>query len=1053
MFILYALAAGLMVGRLAGGRFDRIAAIRLRWAPLAVAGFAAQLALFSSLGTSLPSGIGPVLYVASTGAVLAVVVRNAKLAGFRLIALGAASNLAAIVANGGYMPTTEAALQAVGRGMSEGYSNSVTAPAPALDLLVDRFAMPHWLPLANVFSVGDVLIGAGIAVAIAFAMRGPQADLRAQAASLVRRLAAVPRSRRGSVAVFALILGTLGVVGYAEIVVHLSPIEAPLTVPWPVLAVAFFLAESKVIVVAFRQETHSFSLSELPAVVGLFFVDPPSYVVAMVAGTLVGLLLARQPVIKILFNICQYLLGAIVLIAVFRAFAPVSGTPGPLSWVAAFAATVASSVIGATAIATVITMSGAAPQLQRLPQMLQAGAVVAIVNTSLALLAVDIIWVDPVRLWLLAVPLGMLFLAYRAYLAERRKHESLELLYESSRVFQRSPELDSAIVSLLEHAREMFQCDLAELILLNREGPAVSHRTTVGPGDRIRVMVPVEEPIDFLERLRREQTSYLYVPGPDLPVSSDRLFRHAMVSPLRGDAGLIGAVMVADRVGEDEEFDADELRLLDTVANHTATALENTHLERSLAELSQLKEELRHMAFYDSLTGLPNRAMFHDRVRARLAVDRGSTVAAVLFLDLDDFKVVNDSMGHVAGDALLRGVGERLQDNIRAGDVAARLGGDEFAVLLDDTRSLERALNVAQRILESLHVPIAVADREFIVSASVGVAAATMGEMAADDLLRNADVAMYMAKARGKGSVSVYDPEMHAAVIERHELRNQLSGAIRRDELQVHYQPIVALANGAIEGFEALVRWNHPERGFIPPDSFIALAEENGSIATLGQQVLQRAAAQAQRWTALEGMPPVTITVNVSPHQVRRAGYIDEVREALAETGLDPSRLVLEMTETAMFKDSQGAISKLQELRAEGVRIAVDDFGTGYSSLGFLRKFPVDILKIAREFVQSDDDAQDWAFAQAIIALGGALGLTIVAEGIETREQHNRLKDFGCDLGQGFLYARALEASRVSAFVATFAKSEAPRLVRPEPEPHGLTTLRIADRANLGFSP
>ena len=388
----------------------------------------------------------------------------------------------------------------------------------------------------------------------------------------------------------------------------------------------------------------------------------------------------------------------------------------------------------------------------------------------------------------------------------------------------------------------------------------------------------------------------------------------------------------------------------------------------------------------------------------------------ILFLDLDDFKVINDTVGHGAGDVLLKGFAERLGACVRSTDLAARLGGDEFGVLLDDGPDLANAERVATRLMGALRTPFKLSGREFTVGASIGVAAGARG-MAVEDLLRNADVAMYAAKTQGKSQLAVWDPRMHRAVIERHELSTDLSRAINRDELEVHYQPLVALATGQVTGFEALVRWNHPTKGVVAPDEFILLAEQSGAIVSLGHSVLERASREAVRWRTMPGLEEATISVNLSPHQIARPEFVDEVRDILISTGLEPSRLVLEMTETAMFRDFDGAIQKLQALRRVGVRLAVDDFGNGYSSLGYLRRFPVDELKIPREFLGVDDDPEQWAFAHAIVALGKTLGLTIVAEGIEQGGQRDRLRQLGCDIGQGYLFSRAVPRDRIASVV------------------------------------
>ncbi|HKG56931.1 MAG TPA: EAL domain-containing protein, partial [Candidatus Limnocylindrales bacterium] len=686
---------------------------------------------------------------------------------------------------------------------------------------------------------------------------------------------------------------------------------------------------------------------------------------------------------------------------------------------AAFAATLTTSVVAAVAIATAISLSGGAPQFQKLPEMLQFGGLVALANTSLALLAVSILWIHTQAIWLLVVPVATLFVAYRAYVSEREKHERLELLYESSRILQNSPALDSALLALLQHAREMFRAEVAEIVLYPRrdpEGDALRTRTTRDGQSEVMAPLALVAGDPVRRRITTDRRAFLHAPAPDWrpgPVT----IRQAMTCPLNGERGLMGEMSVANRLTEGTSFLGDDLRLLEMIANQAAAALENGQLEQSLAELSRLKEQLRHQAYHDSLTGLPNRALFTERVDERLAHSAAGSplIPVVLFLDLDDFKVVNDTLGHAAGDRLLVMVAERIAGCIRAGDIAARLGGDEFAILLEDRADLSRSIGVANRILDALQAPFAMAEKEIVVGGSIGVAVGRDTDERAQDLLRKADMAMYTAKSAGKRRLSVFDPTVHASIVARHELSAELAGSIARAELAVHYQPIIDLASLRMTGVEALVRWNHPTRGLVPPDEFVRLAEENGTILELGRWVVVEACDQLVAWKHAGILrSPISLALNLSPIQLQQPGFVEDMESILLRTGFEPSELVIEMTETAMFRDSETTIAKLESLRSRGVRIAVDDFGTGYSSLGYLRRFPVDILKIARDFIVApDSDPDEWAFAHAIVALGRTLGLTIVAEGIEEPGQLDRLRELGCQLGQGFLLGRPMPAEDI----------------------------------------
>src|SRR3954447_4719085 len=422
-------------------------------------------------------------------------------------------------------------------------------------------------------------------------------------------------------------------------------------------------------------------------------------------------------------------------------------------------------------------------------------------------------------------------------------------------------------------------------------------------------------------------------------------------------------------------------------------------------------DTMLHQALHDALTGLPNRALFTDRLKHALTHGRRrGTACGVIFLDLDRFKTVNDSLGHAAGDELLVSVARRIDDSLRSADTSARLGGDEFAVLLEDLAGPEECVIVAQRIADALRAPVVVQGREVFVSASVGIAC---GRHGASELLRQADVAMYRAKALGKGRHAVYEESMQAEVIERLELEGQLQRAIERDEIDVYYQPVIALDGQTLAGFEALARWHHPTRGLVPPPHFIPLAEENGSIVALGRHVLRTACAQARRW--LDEYPsdePRIMSVNLSGRQLEDPNIVSDVAAALVDTGLPAAALVLEITETVLMHDTEATISRLADLKALGVRLAVDDFGTGYSSLRYLRRFPIDILKMAKPFVDGLASREGEALARTIVELGSSLGLRTVAEGIEGVAEMAQLRALGCELRPGYLFARPLTAGQ-----------------------------------------
>jgi diguanylate cyclase (GGDEF)-like protein len=758
--------------------------------------------------------------------------------------------------------------------------------------------------------------------------------------------------------------------------------------PW-LLAVLFCLSEAFLVHVAFRREAYSVSLSEVAVVIGLFFATGPEVVLAQLLGAGVSLVLhRRQRPYKLCFNLAHMAVGTGTALWVFHALGPGADPVSTRAGLVAMAATAAAVCVSAPAVVAVIWLYERRPPAAKLAQGVLVHFAAGAANTSLGLMAVVLMWVRPGAGWLMVVPAGVILAAYRTILVSRRKQESLQFLYEASGILHRGPSREGPMVELLDLARRMFNADYAELTLLPVDEGERGLRTTVGPGDAVSRLQPVD--------LHRDD-----VPGP------------AMVVHLQGEHRRVGTMVLAGPSSVRRTFTRRDFQLFETLANQVGVALENGVLETSLAQLTALKEELRHQAFHDDLTGLGNRALFVAEVARVAERPRPGEAVAVLFVDLDDFKTVNDTLGHAAGDELLVQTAERLRRCLRPQDVAARLGGDEFAVLLAGFDVDGDAVHVAERLLSSLLQPVVVGDDELQLSASIGVAVGAAGACSVDELLRNADVAMYTAKLRGKGRWERFEPHMQRAVAARHAVKTQLHAAVERDEFVLRYQPIVDVDSGCIVGAEALVRWRHPTRGLLAPADFIELAEEVGLLGRLGRRILRTACVHASEW------PGLFVSVNVSPRELQHPDFVANVDAVLRETGVAPSSVLLEITENAMVDGTARAARVVRELRSLGVRVAVDDFGTGYSSLRYLDELDVDVLKMAKPFVDGlARERNRPALAQAIVQLGVSLELELIAEGVESHDQLDALRDMGCRLAQGFLLSRPVDAGELARLLA-----------------------------------
>lgn len=621
----------------------------------------------------------------------------------------------------------------------------------------------------------------------------------------------------------------------------------------------------------------------------------------------------------------------------------------------------------------------------------------------------------------------------RVYASLRERQALLEKLsLIESLIAMRAP-LDEVFDAITSGATEILGDAMASLYFLDPTDPSILRATSaVGVPSSIdsrATRVPVGRGALGKAVANDELVvveNYSSWAGALEPASASGV-RATMAAPVHEGGKVVGALVVASQTPE-RIYSATEQDMLRSLAEHTGLAVTDA---RTVKALQEAVDDALHKALHDPLTGLSNRARFIDRLEHALTVRRPRGVeVAVLYVDIDDFKMVNDRFGHPTGDRLLVEVAERLLGAVRAGDTVARLGGDEFAVLFENAEGVAHAERGAGRILEAFNTPFLLGHHEVSASASIGIALAGPSGTTPDEALRNADVAMYRAKNAGKARAVVFEPGMYETLVERIELKAELRQALDRHEIEAHFQPIVDLSTERVVGVEALARWWHPRRGWVPPEVFIPVAEETGDILSLGRQVLLQACSWAGAWHKRHpDEPSLSVSVNVSARQLQDPGLPTDVAQALMASQLTPASLVLEITETVLMQDTEGSLARLKELKDIGVRLALDDFGTGYSSLSYLRRFPVDLLKIDRSFITALSAGDEVPLiVEAIVALGDVLGLDSVAEGVEEVGELTALRSIGCRFGQGFHFAEPMNAQELDRHLAATAHPSAPGL-------------------------
>ena len=794
------------------------------------------------------------------------------------------------------------------------------------------------------------------------------------------------------------------------------------------------------------------------------YLTPGETLAVLASAVLIGQVWHRRGPLKAAFNVGEMVTAAGAGLAVSRLLGAGTGDLGNRALLAAAVGGLVYAAVSMLLVAGVITAVQRSPYLD----IVRDGIVVRLVMWT-ASLAVGVLLAVALEghLWLLvlmAAPVAMFQIACARALSQFNERHKIERLYEAAGSIRSSMDSRQVVAQLLQSAQRLLDGTEARLV------PTGSRREPGALRSAVDATVAVEVPAriaggaweendegllralasvassalsnaTMFERLRAvtaslaegvvslDERGVVTFANPAaermLGVADGKLLGrplhavvHARPGAPMGDTHecRLGALLAAGGAARDDDdvftrADGTHIPVAVTMSPALGDAgNQGTVMAfRDITERKAFEEELSHRMFHDGLTGLSNRALFTDRLaQAHVRGLRNRTPYAVLFIDLDRFKVVNDSLGHQAGDELLMAVAERLKAKVRPGDTFARFGGDEFVMLLEELVREEDAVQVAQRLLEDLAAPFRIQGRDVPVTASVGVVVGHPDNTTPEDCLRNADVAMYRAKANGKGRYEIFRPGTETHELERLDREIALRLAIERGELEVHYQPVVSLETLSVVGVEALVRWHHPVKGLVPPGDFIPLAEETGLILPLGGWVLEESCRQLQEWTAANpALSSLVVSVNLSPHQFRQEGLCEQVADVLALTGLEPGRLCLEVTETALMADAVSTTVTLNRLKSLGARLSIDDFGTGYSSLSYLKRFPVDFVKIDRSFVAGLADGEvDTEIVRSVIRLANAIGISAVAEGVEDERQLGMLRELGCPLVQGYHLAR-----------------------------------------------
>jgi len=779
-----------------------------------------------------------------------------------------------------------------------------------------------------------------------------------------------------------------------------DPQPSPFWTPAALFA-AFLAAEATHLHIEFRRQNNSISLSEIPLIVGLFFVDPLTLLLVRLLAAAVVAVVQRRPLVKALFNLALFSAEVVVASLVFYAF-PTHDITDPKSWLAAVAALVAVLALTVTAMQGVILLTEGPQPWAKVGLNAMLSALIVALNGAVALVVVMVLHISPWSGLVLAVLCAVLLLAYRAYARSFRQHASLRRVYGFSRLLELTRSSEAPLDTALNEARDVLNASTITLRLVGERPLSI-----MVDGDGRASTPPPLEPDDPIATRARGSRSGVLLSGRKAEAAlAARGARQIIAVPLRSGPDALGHLEFSDRQSSMSRYTSEDVQVADTLATRLTAAIEN----------QDLVARLRHAAYHDLLTGLPTRARLGQHLEAAIEeASAGDGVVALVQLDLDRFKEVNDSLGHTWGDELLVLVGQRLSRSSPEGAMVARVGADEFAVAARVPGASEAA-ELAAELCEAVSTSYPLAGLTIDASATVGVALAPDHGNDGPTMMRRVDVALSNAKNVGR-RVSMYDPSMEQESLQRLRLVTELRTALAAGQIVVRYQPKINLRSRELVGVEALVRWLHPDYGEVAPDRFVPLAEVTGLIGILTDHVLRASLAQCRQW--LDRDLRIPVAVNLSARSLSDAEFPDRVAGMLREYDVPADLLSFELTESSVMTDPDRMQPVLLRLHDLGTGLSIDDFGTGYSSLSQLRRLPVDEVKIDKEFVFTmGTDLGDLAIVRAIIELAHSLGLRVVAEGVEDELARDLLAGNDCDVIQGYLVSRALDPDRLDAWLS-----------------------------------